>query len=105
VPGDPGRLGTPIYIFTDETPRPVEARHNSCTQLLWKRRDLGRQGTLTSVVTAETSRCGQAGHTHLLSYRGNLKNVSYMPVYYNFVAVPEVIAKTQIMCVYIYITL
>jgi hypothetical protein len=145
VPGDPGRLGTPIYIHTEETPRPVEARHTSCTQLLWKPRnpskesariylvtfensrlvgqgtlnvrsyygkpaaragkvypftslhlkprdpwgqgtihvrsycgktcDPGRQGTPIPVVTAETSQCGQARHTHLRSHRGNLKIV------------------------------
>jgi hypothetical protein len=35
VTGDPGRLGTLIYVFTVETPQPMEARHNSCTLLLY----------------------------------------------------------------------
>jgi hypothetical protein len=26
VPGDPGRLGTPVYVIIVETSRPVEAR-------------------------------------------------------------------------------
>jgi hypothetical protein len=32
----------------------------------------GRLGTLIYVVTVETLRSGQAKHTHLRSYRGNL---------------------------------
>jgi hypothetical protein len=31
VPGDPGRLGTLIYVVTMETLRPVGARHSSCS--------------------------------------------------------------------------
>jgi hypothetical protein len=45
VPGDPGGIGKHIYVFTVESQQPVEARHTSCTQLLWKPRDPGRQGT------------------------------------------------------------
>jgi hypothetical protein len=75
VPGDAGRLGTPIYTVTMETLRPVEARHTSCTQLLWKPCDPGTKGTPIYVVTVETSRCMQWRHTHLCSYPGNLKNV------------------------------
>jgi hypothetical protein len=75
VPGDLGRLGTPIYVFTVESPQPVGPRHTSCKLLLRKPRDPGRQGTHISVVTTETSPCGQARHTHLRSYCGNLKKV------------------------------
>jgi hypothetical protein len=39
VPGDPRRLGTPIYVFTVESPQPVGARHTSYRHLLWKHRD------------------------------------------------------------------
>jgi hypothetical protein len=56
VPGEPGGLGTPVYVFTMETPRPVEARHDSCTQLLWKPHDPSRQDTPIYLVTFETSR-------------------------------------------------
>jgi hypothetical protein len=34
VPGNPGRLGTHIYVFTVESPQPVGAKPTSCTQLL-----------------------------------------------------------------------
>jgi hypothetical protein len=81
-----------MYAVTAETPRPEqerhthlvsyisnlatsEARHNSCTQLLWNHRDPGRQGTAVSAVTAENSLCGHARLTRLRSYRRNLKNV------------------------------
>jgi hypothetical protein len=56
VPGDPGRLGTPIYVFTVETPQPVGARYTSCPQLLWKPQDPSREDTPISLVTFETSR-------------------------------------------------
>jgi hypothetical protein len=56
VTGDPGTLGTPIYVFTVETPRPVEARRNSYTQLLWKLHDPSRENTPIYLVTFETSR-------------------------------------------------
>jgi hypothetical protein len=56
VPGDPGRLGTPIYVFTVESPQPVRARHTSCTQLLWKPHDPSREDTPIYLVTFETSR-------------------------------------------------
>jgi hypothetical protein len=55
VPGDPGRLGTPIYVFTVESPQPVGARHTSCTQLLWKPHDPSRGDTPIYLVTFETS--------------------------------------------------
>jgi len=38
------------------------------------------------IITIETSRCGQASHTYLRSYRGNEKNVY---VYYTAVLVPD----------------
>jgi hypothetical protein len=38
-------------------------------------RDPGRKVRRISVVTAESSRYGQARHTRLHIYRGNLKNV------------------------------
>ena len=38
--------------------------------------DPGKQGTRIYVVTVEIYRCRQARHTHLRSYRGNLKNMS-----------------------------
>jgi hypothetical protein len=66
---------TPIYLVTFETSRLVAARNTSCTQLLRKLRDPDKQGTRFSVVTTEASRCGQARHTHLHSYHGNMKNV------------------------------
>jgi hypothetical protein len=61
VAGDPGRLGTPIYIFAVESPQLVGARHTSCTQLLWKPRDPGRQSRIISVVTAEPGDVGRQG--------------------------------------------
>jgi hypothetical protein len=45
LPGDPGSIGTRIYVFNVESQQPVGARHTSCTQLLWKPRDPRRQGT------------------------------------------------------------
>jgi hypothetical protein len=45
-------------------------------------RDPGRQGTRISVVTAESSRCGQARHTHLRNYRGNSKTVYACVLYF-----------------------
>lgn len=36
VPGDLGRLRTPIYVVTFEILRPMEARSTSCVELLWK---------------------------------------------------------------------
>jgi hypothetical protein len=96
VPGEPGSIGTHIYIFTVESQQPVGARHTSSTQLLWKphsprtedtpiylvtfetSRLVGARGGkehFMYAVTAETPRSGQARHAHLSSYRGNLKNV------------------------------
>jgi hypothetical protein len=31
VPGDRGSIGKHIYVFTVESPQPVEARHHSCS--------------------------------------------------------------------------
>jgi hypothetical protein len=45
VPGDTGSIGIHIYVFTVEFRKLVGARNASCTQLLWKPRDPGRQGT------------------------------------------------------------
>jgi hypothetical protein len=84
VPGDLGKLGTHIYVVTLETPRVVEAKNTSCTQLLWKPRDPGGQGTLIYVITMETWRM-------------------YVSVCYNFAVEPAVNVKTRIMCAYIYI--
>jgi hypothetical protein len=81
-----------ICAVTQETPRPElgrhthwhtnlwnfatpVVRHSSCKQLLRKPRDPRGKGTCISIVIAENSRCGQARHTHLRSYRGNLRNV------------------------------
>jgi hypothetical protein len=52
------------------------------------------------VVTVETPRRRQAMHTHLCSYRGNLKNVCVcvcmcVLVHCNFVVVPAVRMKTR----------
>jgi hypothetical protein len=63
VPGDPGRLGTPIYIFTKETPRPGEASHTSCMQSLWKPCDPSKEGAPIYLVTSETSRPVGAKHS------------------------------------------
>jgi hypothetical protein len=56
APGDPGGLGTPIYVFTVESPQPVGARQTSCTKLLWKPHDPSREGTPIYLVTFEISR-------------------------------------------------
>jgi hypothetical protein len=63
VPGDPGGLGTPIYVFAVESPQPVGARHTSCTQLLWKPHDPSREDTPIYLVTFETSRLMGARNT------------------------------------------
>jgi hypothetical protein len=64
VPGDPGRLGTPIYVFTVGSPQPVWARYASCTQLLWKPHDpSSRDDTPIYTVTFETSRLVGARNT------------------------------------------
>jgi hypothetical protein len=63
VPGDPGRLGTPIYVFTMESPQPVGARNTSCAPLLWKPHDPSRQDTPLYFVTFETSRLLGARNT------------------------------------------
>ena len=75
VPGDPSRQGT--HIFTLENSRAERARHASCTYLLWKFRNQGRQVTSIYVLvdTVEISRRWKTRHTHLSSYRGNLKNL------------------------------
>ena len=73
--GDWGRLGTQIYADAVETSPRIEARNSLSVYLLWKLCDQGRQGTPSYVDTLETLRHGQARHTHLRSYRGNLKNV------------------------------
>jgi hypothetical protein len=67
VPGDPGSLGAHIYVFTIESQQPVGGKEH-----------------FIYAVTAETPRSGQARHTHLSSYRGNLKNV-YAYIYYTVV--------------------
>jgi hypothetical protein len=89
VPGNPGKLGTPIYVFTVESPQPVRARHTSCMQLLWKPNDLpGKTHAFTYyiwnlptrgvkehfmyAVTVETLRPEQGRRTHLLSYHWNV---------------------------------
>jgi hypothetical protein len=56
VPGDQGRLGTPIYVFTVESAQTLGPRHASCTQLLWKPHDPSREDTPIYLVTFETSR-------------------------------------------------
>jgi hypothetical protein len=56
VAGDPGQLGTPVYVFTVESPQPVGARYTSCTQLLWKSHDPSREGTPIYLATFETLR-------------------------------------------------
>jgi hypothetical protein len=53
LPGDPGSIGIHIYVFTVESQQLVGARHTSCTQLLWKPRDPGREDTHI-LVTVET---------------------------------------------------
>jgi hypothetical protein len=63
LPGDPGRLGTPIYVFTGESPQPVGARHTSLTPLLWKPHDRSREDTPLYLVTFETSRLLGARNT------------------------------------------
>jgi hypothetical protein len=63
VPGDPRRLGTPIYVFTMESPQPVGARHTSCTPLLWKTYDPSREDTPLYLVTFETSQLLGARNT------------------------------------------
>jgi hypothetical protein len=45
VPGDLGSIGIHIYVLTVESQQPVGPRNTSCTQLLWKPRDPGRQDT------------------------------------------------------------
>jgi hypothetical protein len=49
--------------------------------------DPGRLGTLIYIVTVETSRPGQARHTYLRSYCGNLKNVCVCISYFLMVPV------------------
>jgi hypothetical protein len=44
-PHGPGREDTPIYIVIFETPRLVGVRNTSCTHLLQKPNDPGRQGS------------------------------------------------------------
>jgi hypothetical protein len=56
MPGDPGRLGTPICISTVESPQPVGARHTACTHLLWKPHNPSREVTPIYLVIFETSR-------------------------------------------------
>jgi hypothetical protein len=57
------------------------------------------------VVTVETPLPGQAWHTYLRSYRGNLNNVCVcLYIYYISVVVPVVIVETLIMCMYVYYT-
>jgi hypothetical protein len=68
VPDDPGRLGTPIYVFTVESPQPVGARQNSCMPLLWKPHDPSREDTSLYLVTFETSRPMGQGTLHAGSY-------------------------------------
>jgi hypothetical protein len=63
VPGDPGRLGTHVYVFTVESPQPMGARHTSCTPLLWKPHDTSRGDTTIYLVTFETSRLLGARNT------------------------------------------
>jgi hypothetical protein len=63
VPGDPGGLGTPIYVFTVVFPQPVGAKHTSCTQLLWKPHDPSREDTHIYLVIFETSRPVRAMNT------------------------------------------
>jgi hypothetical protein len=71
VPGDPGRLRTPVYVFTAESPQPVGGRHTSCTQLQWKPRDPSKGGAPIYLVTFETSRPMGQGTVHVSSYCGN----------------------------------
>jgi hypothetical protein len=63
VPGDPGCLGTHIYVFTVESQQPVGARHTSYTQLLWKPRGPSREDTRIYLVTFETSQLVGARNT------------------------------------------
>jgi hypothetical protein len=71
VPGDPGRLGTHICVFTVESPPPVVARHFSCIQLLWKPHDPSKEGAPIYLVTFETSWPMSRGTVHVSSYCGN----------------------------------
>jgi hypothetical protein len=82
-PGDPGRLGTPIYVFTVESPQPVGARHTSCTHLLWKTRDPSREDTHLYLVTFETSQPELGRRTHLLSYLRNSRPTGQGTVHVN----------------------
>jgi hypothetical protein len=54
VPGDLGRLGTPVYVFTVESLQPVRARHTACMLLLWKPHDPSREDTPLYLVIFET---------------------------------------------------
>jgi hypothetical protein len=56
MPGGPGRIGTPVYVFTVESPKHMGARHTSCTPLLWKPHDPSREDTSLYLIAFETSR-------------------------------------------------
>jgi hypothetical protein len=71
VSGDPGRLGTPIYVSPVESPQPVGPRYNSCTRLLWKPRDPRREDAPIYLITFETSRLMGQGKLLVRSYFGN----------------------------------
>jgi hypothetical protein len=61
----------PLYWVNFETSRSVGARNNSCTQLLWKPRDPGRQGTPIYLCTFDTSRPVGQGTLHVRTCCGN----------------------------------
>jgi hypothetical protein len=69
--GDPGRLGTHIYVFTVESQEPVGARHTSCTQLLWKPHGPCGEDAPIYLVTFETRDSWGQGTLHICSYCGN----------------------------------
>jgi hypothetical protein len=108
-----------VYAIAAENPRPEQERHIHLLSYIWNLATRGGKAQFMRAVTVETPQSGQARHTHFqlprkprdVGRQGTLIYVItmetwrlYMPVYYNFVVVPAVIVKTQIMCVYVYNT-
>jgi hypothetical protein len=56
MPGDPGSIGTHIYVCTVQSQQPVGTRHTSRTHLLWKPHGPSREDTPIYLVTFEISR-------------------------------------------------
>ena len=69
VPGDPGRLGTLIYVVTVETSRPGQARHTRLGYGTWKSpRNLPG-------IEPRTSRLVTQCHIYIYIYTGSFKKI------------------------------